>query len=118
MSPKYSIGSIQGHNVVSGDKANITSTVYVGSEQSLLREQALAEIRKLIALLSTHADMIDRPEKVREDAEAIEVALDEKTLKRTRIEELARKITAGLAGVTALAGALDAVQAAINHLFA
>jgi hypothetical protein len=62
--------------------------------------------------------MIERPEKVQEDADAIEVALDEKTLKRAHIEELTRKITAALAGVTALAGAVDAVQAAISHLFA
>jgi len=78
----------------------------------------MAEIRNLIELLPTHADMIDRPEKVQKDAKAMEVALGEKTLKRARIEELVRKITAGLAGVTALAGAVDAVQAAISHLFA
>jgi hypothetical protein len=109
----YKIGNIDADNVAVGDGA----TVYVGAQQIPIQAEALRELRRFIALLPARADEIDQPREVEANARAAEVALSKKKLNRRRIQDLIAQITAGVAGVTALATAIDAVQAAVTRLF-
>ncbi len=114
MSENYHIEDIDADTVAVGNHAK---AIRVTVEKSLMQTEALKETRKLIMLLPDYADMIDRPDKVQADAKAVEVALSKNTLKRARIENLIRKIAIGVAGVTTLANAVDAVQVAVSRLF-
>jgi hypothetical protein len=116
MSQKYEVGKIRAHNVAVGNHAK-AKYAPVNAEQSSMQAEALDQIRRLIELLPAYADKIDSPREVQADAEAAEVALSKKKLNRARIEILIGRMAAGVAGVTALANAVDAVQAAITHLF-
>jgi hypothetical protein len=51
------------------------------------------------------------------DVAAVEAELSDKKPSRTRIEDLFSKIAAGVAGVTTLANAVNAVHAAVTSLF-
>jgi uncharacterized protein (DUF2342 family) len=117
MPQNYRIGNIKGENIAIGDHAKASSSVRIKAEQSAMQVEALQQIQNLIALLPGHADVIDDPDQVQADAKAAKVALSKKSLNRARIEKLISRLTVGLAGVTALANSVDAVQAAVSHLF-
>jgi hypothetical protein len=110
MSQNYKIGKIQAGAVAIGPKSR-------AKHITAMQTEALHQIRQLIELLSVHADEIDSPGEVQADAESVEAALRKKKLNRVRIENLIAKIAPAVAGVTALANAVDAVQTAVTHLF-
>ena len=87
------------------------------ADQSLIQEAALRQVHQFIALLSAHADEIERPDAVRADAQAVQDELSEEEPSRIRIENLFSKIAAGVAGVTTLANAINAVHTAVTSLF-
>jgi hypothetical protein len=117
MSDKYRVAKVQAGNVAIGKRAAVNSTVQVRADQSLIQADALQQVQQFIALLSAHADEIERPEEVQADAEAVEAELNDKKPSRTRIEDLFSKIAVGVAGVTTLANAVNAVHAAVTSLF-
>ena len=114
---KYDIGKIKAENVAVGDYASVTSTVRVKTEQLPMQAEALHQLQNFITLLPDYADRISRPHEIEADAKAAENALSKKTLNRGHVESLIRKMTVGVAGVAALANAVDAVQAAVTRLF-
>jgi hypothetical protein len=114
---KYDIGKIKAENVAVGDYASVTSTVRVKTEQLPMQAEALHRLQNFITLLPDYADRINRPHEIEADAKAAENALSKKTLNRGHVEGLIRKMTVGVAGVAALANAVDAVQAAVTRLF-
>lgn len=117
MCSEYKVRKVQAKNVAIGSHARANHTEYITAEHSREQAEALEQIRQLLELLPAHLDEIDSPRSVKADAEAAEDALSKKKLNRARIENLIGKITAGLAGVTALANAVDAVQTAVTRLF-
>jgi hypothetical protein len=116
MGQKYDIGKIRAENVAIGNHARAEYGTHPDPELAAIREEAMYQIRQLIELLAVHSEEIDSPHVVREDAESIEVALKKKKLNRSRIQDLISNITPAVAGVTALAKAIDAVHATVGHL--
>lgn len=116
MGQKYDIGNLRAENVAIGNHARAEYGTHPDPELAAIREEAIYQIRQLIELLAVHSEEIDSLHAVREDAESIEVALKKKKLNRTRIQELISNITPAVAGVTALAKAIDAVHATVGHL--
>lgn len=116
MSEKISVEKIQADNVAIGKRATVNSTIGVKVDR-YLRADALQQLQQLIGLLSIHADEIERPDDVQADAEAAKAALSKKKLNRARIENLISKVAAGVAGVTILADAVDAVNTTVTRLF-
>ena len=114
---KYDIGKIKAENVAVGDYASVTSTVRVKTEQLPMQAEALHQLQNFITLLPDYSDRISRPHEIEADAKAAENALSKKTLNRGHVEGLIRKMTVGVAGVAALANAVDAVQTAVTRLF-
>jgi hypothetical protein len=117
MSDKYNVREVQADNVAIGKRATVNSAVHVSADQSLAQADALYQVQKFIALLSAHADEIERSDEVQADAEAVRAELSEKKPSRIRIENLFSKIAAGVAGVTTLANAINAVHAAVTSVF-
>lgn len=116
MSDKYNVTKVRAGNVAIGKRATVNSTVQVSADQSLIQEAAL-QVQQFIALLSAHADEIERPDAVQADAQAVQDELSEEEPSRIRIENLFSKIAAGVAGVTTLANATNAVHTAVTSLF-
>lgn len=116
MSKGYKVGKIQADNVAVGDHARAEYLASADPTQTAMQAEALYQIRQLIELLSIHANEINSFQAVQADAKSVEAALKKKTLNRARIENLIGKMTPALAGVTALANAIDAVRAAVSHL--
>jgi len=110
---KYDVGKIKAKNVAIGNRAKAGDRIHSDAD----REEALYQIRQLIELLTAHADEINSPPEIRAYAKSVETALQKRKLNRTRIENLVHKIASALAGVTAVANAVDAVQTAVSHLF-
>lgn len=111
MTQNYSTGDIHAIYVAVGNKATAMSP-----DPESARIQALQELRSFIALLPAYEHVLGKPVEVRADAIAAEAALSKKSMNRGRLEKLVRKIALGVTGVTALADAVSAVQAAIAHL--
>jgi hypothetical protein len=109
---KYKIGSVDAVNAAIGDRA----AVNVGQQISV-RDEALRELHRFMTLLPAQASVLKNPEEVAANAKAAELAIRKKRLNREHIEELIRKITAGVAGAAALTNAIEAVQTAVTHLF-
>ena len=116
MGQKYDIGKVRAKNVAIGSHAKAEYETHADPKRAAIQAEALDQIRQLIELLTVHSEEIDSPHAVREDAESIEVALKKKKLNRSRIENLIGNITPAVAGVTALAKAIDAVHTAVGHL--
>ena len=112
MGQKYDIGKVRAKNVAIGSHAKAEYETYADPK----RAEALHQIRQLIELLALHSEEIDSPHTVQADAESVEGALKKKKLNHSRIEKLIGKITPAVAGVTALANAINAVHAAVSHL--
>ena len=117
MGQRYKIGKVAGTNVAIGGHAHAGSTTKTTNYQLEARDQAVSELRRFISLLPDHEESIENPQIIRDNAKAAEQALTKKKLDRARIEKLVRKIAAGVAGVTALANAIGAVQTTVAHLF-
>ena len=118
MSKNYNkVGKITADAVTIGTHSKTEYITHLDSRQTAMQAEALHQIRQLIELLSVHADEIDRPREVQADAKDVEASLGKKKLNRARIENLIGKITTAVAGVTALATAIDAVQTAVTRLF-
>ena len=111
---KYDVGKVKAKNVAIGNHAKAGDRTYSDAK----KEEAIYQIRQLIELLSVHANEIDNPGAVQAYAESVETALQKRKLNRARIENLVHKIASAIAGVTALANAVGAVQTAVSHLFA
>jgi len=109
----YDVGKVKAKNVAIGNRAKAGDHTYSDAEQA----EALGQVRQLIELLSVHADEINSPHEIQEYAESVEVALQKRKLNRARIESLIQKIATAVAGVTALANAIDTVQTAVSRLF-
>jgi hypothetical protein len=116
MGQKYDIGKLRAENVAIGNHARAEYGTHPDLELATIRAEALYQIRQLIELLAVHSEEIDSPHAIREDAESIEVALKKKKLNRSRIENLISNITPAVAGVTALAKAIDVVHTTVGHL--
>jgi hypothetical protein len=116
VSQEYKIGKIQAENVAVGKRAKAKHITRVDPKQASAQAEALDQIRKLIELLSIHANEIKSPQTAQADAESVEAALEEKIINHTRVNKLIRNITRAAGGVTAIADAIDAVRAAVGHL--
>jgi hypothetical protein len=116
MSQHYNVGDIRADNIAIGNRAKAEYKACPDPKQASIQVEALQQIRQLIELLAAHADEIDNPREVQANAESVEIALRKKKLNRTRIENLIGRITPAVAGVTALANAIDAVHTAVSHL--
>jgi hypothetical protein len=116
MGQDYHVRKIRSDNVAIGTHAKAKYITHLNVEQISMQADALNQIRQFIELLSLHADAIDSPHEVQANAESMEAAVGKKKLNRTRIENLIAKITTAVAGVTALANAIDAVQAVVTRL--
>jgi hypothetical protein len=117
MSQKYDVSKIDAKNVAIGNHAKAGYPSQGNAVQSPAQLEALQQIRQLIELLPAYMDKIESPRTVQADVRAAETALGKKKLNRDRIEGLVGKIAAAVAGVTALANAIDAVQTAVTRLF-
>ena len=111
---RYDVGKVKAKNVAIGNHAKAGDRTYSDAE----KEEAIYQIRQLIELLSVHTSEIDNPGEVQAYAESVETALQKRKLNRARIKDLVHKIASAIAGVTALANAVDAVQTAVSRLFA
>jgi len=111
---RYDVGKVKAKNVAIGNHAKAGDRTYSDAE----KEEVIYQIRQLIELLSFHASEIDSPGEVQAYAESVETVLKKRKLNRARIENLVHKIASAIAGVTALANAIDAVQTAVSRLFA
>jgi hypothetical protein len=116
MSDRYNFEDIHADNVAIGNRARAEYKVYPDLKQASIQAEALQQIRQLIELLAVHADEIDNPGEVRANAKSVKIALRKKKLNRTRIESLISQIRPAVAGVTALADAIDAIHTAVSHL--
>jgi len=116
MDQKYDIGKVRADNVAIGNHARAEYGTHADPERAAIQAEALHQIRQLIELLAVHSEEIDNPYTVRADAESVETALKKKKLNRSRIENLIGNIAPAVAGVTALAKAIDAVHIAVSHL--
>jgi hypothetical protein len=116
MGQKYDIGKVRAKNVAIGSHAKAQYETHTDPKRAAIQAEALHQIRQLIELLAVHSEEIDSPHAVRADAESVEVALKKKKLNRSRIKKLIGNITPAVAGVTALANAIEAVHTAISHL--
>ena len=117
MGQSYRVRKIRSDNVAIGNRARAKYIMHLNAEQIAMQTEALNQIRQFIELLSVHADEIDSPREVQADAESVEAAMGKKKLNRARIENLIGKISTAVAGVTALANAIDAVQTVVTRLF-
>jgi hypothetical protein len=117
MGQNYDVRKIRAKSLAIGSHARAEYVTRTDTKQASRYAEALDQIQQLIELLSVHADEIDSPHEIQADAESVEAALRKKKLNRARIESLIGKITTALAGVTALASAVDAVQTAVTRLF-
>jgi hypothetical protein len=113
MNQSYDVGKVEAKNVAIGNRAKAGDHRYSDAE----RAEALHQVRQLIELLSVHAGEINSSHEIQQYAESMEDALQKRRLNRARIENFAHSIASALAGVTALANAVDAVQTAVSHLF-
>ena len=116
MGEKYKIGKLRAGNVAIGDHATAEYTRHADPECAEIQAQALYQIRQLIELMAIHSDEINGPDAALADAESIENALQEKRPNRSRIVNLIGNIGPAVAGVTALAKAIDAIHATVSHL--
>jgi hypothetical protein len=116
MSDHYNVRDIYADNVAVGNRARAEYKTYPDPKQALVQAEALQQIRQLIELLVVHADEIDDPGEVQANAKSVKNALRKKKLNRARIESLISQIRPAVAGVTALADAIDAVHTAVSHL--
>jgi hypothetical protein len=114
---EYHIDKIRAENVAIGNRARAEYVSHSDAKQAELHAEALYQIRQLIELLPHYSDKINSPHAVMADAESIESALSKKKLNRDRLENLIERVTPAVAGITALANAIAAVQTAITHLF-
>jgi hypothetical protein len=110
---RYDVGKVKAKNVAIGNHAKAGDRTYSDAE----KENAIYQVRQLIELLSVHASEIDSPGEIEANAQSVETALQKRKLNRARIENLVRRIASAIAGVTALANAIDAVQTAVSRLF-
>jgi hypothetical protein len=113
---RYIIKGVRAENVAIGDHARAGDEVHPDPRQASIQVEALQQIRQLIELIVIHTGAIENPREVQANARSVEIALKKKKPNRTRITYLIGKITPAVAGVTALANAIDAVQALVNHL--
>ena len=116
MSQKYDIGKVRAENLAIGDHARAEYVTHADPKRAAIQAEALDQIRQLRVLLAVHSEEIDSSHSVQADAKSIEVALKKKKVNRSRIESLIGNITPAVAGVTALAKAMDAVHTAVSHL--
>jgi hypothetical protein len=116
MGEKYKIGKLRAGNVAIGDHATAQYTRHADPKRAETQAQALYQIRQLIELMAFHSEEIDGPDATLADAESIENALQEKNPNRSRIVNLIGNIGPAVAGVTALAKAIDAIHATVSHL--
>lgn len=116
MGQKYEIGKLQAENVAIGSHARAEYVGQADPKRAAIQAEALNQVRQLIELLAVHSEEIDSPQAVRADAESIEDALQKKKMNRSRIENLIGNIAPAVAGVTALAKAIDAIHATVSHL--
>ena len=116
MGEKYKIGKLRAGNVAIGDHATAKYTRHADPERAEILAQALYQIRQLIELMAIHSEEIDGPDAALADAESIEDSLQEKNPSRSRIVNLIGNIGPAVAGVTALAKAIDVIHATVSHL--
>jgi hypothetical protein len=116
MGEKYKIGKLRASNVAIGDHATAEYTRHADPERAEIQAQALYQVRQLIELMAIHAEEINGPDAAMADAESIENVLQEKNPNRSRIMNLIGNIGPAVAGVTALAKAIDAIHATVSHL--
>ncbi len=116
MTDRYKIKNMRAKNVAYGKKAKIDARVRAAPDWPL-RAQALDQIEHLLELLTSQDGGAPETDSIQANAKALDGALKKKRLDRAHIEGCIQKITAGAAGVTALANAADAIHATIMRLF-
>ena len=116
MGQKYDIGKVRAENVAIGDHATAEHGMNADPKRAEVQAEAPYQIRQLIELMAIHSEEINGPDAALADAESIENALQEENPNRSRIVNLMGNIGPAVAGVTALAKAIDAIHATVSHL--
>lgn len=106
------VGDVQGTGIVIGDG----SSASINLPQSSVQRDAAAMLDEFIRLLETHQSSVADAPEIRESAAAARAELAEPSPRWPVVRGLLRGIAAGVAGVSALAGAINNIQALIVHM--
>jgi|HubBroStandDraft_5_1064220.scaffolds.fasta_scaffold544827_2 hypothetical protein len=112
MGDKYRFGDFTAENVAIGSKARVITKGSSARE----RAKALKAIQELVELASDRAVPAREADNVRQAAAALEVAVNEKKLKRDVIRNSLESLVAVASGIMTLTHAVEVVQAAIARL--
>jgi hypothetical protein len=116
---RISVKKLRSKNAAFGHRASVKdkSRTVVSGQQLTLQAEALQELRKFASLVPDYAEVVENPQNLQTLASKTEAALKKSRPRRDRIEKLISEMTMGVVGVTALAQAIEAVQAAVTRLF-
>jgi hypothetical protein len=106
------VGDVHGTGIVIGHK----STASVKLRQTSTQLDAVALLDEFIRLLARHQSSVADAAGIRESATAARAELEERSPRWRIVRGLLRGIAAGVAGVSALAEAINNVQALVAHL--
>lgn len=106
------VGDVQGTGIVIGHQ----SSVAINPALPAVQRDAAAMLDEFIRLLETHQSSVADAPDIRESAAAARAELAKPSPKWPIVRGLLRGIAAGVAGVSALAGAIDNIQALIVHM--
>jgi hypothetical protein len=106
------VGDVQGTGIVIGHK----SSASVQLAQLPAQRDAAALLDEFIGLLARHQGSVADAAGIRESAAAARAELAEPSPKWQIVRGLLRGIAAGVADVTALAEAINTIQALVAHL--
>lgn len=107
------VGDVQGTGIVIGHGSSAVVTQW-----SAVLAEAAELLDEIIRRLELHHDSVPDPEGVLESAQAARSELAAPSPRWQVVRGLLRGVAAGVAGISALAEAVDKVQALIAHLAA
>jgi hypothetical protein len=107
-----SVGDVQGTGIVIGHE----SSASVNLEQISVQRDAAELLDEFIQLLASHESSVADAAGIRESAAAARAEVAEPSPRWQVVRGLLRGIAAGVAGVSALAEAVNNIQALIAHL--
>jgi hypothetical protein len=108
---KITVGDVQGTGIVIGNH----SSVSVELQKSHLRHDATAMLDEFIRLLEVHQSSVADAAEIHESAAVARAELDKPSPRWQVVRTVLRGIAAGVTSVSALAEAIDKIQALIAH---
>lgn len=109
---RINVGDVQGTGIVIGHG----SSASVNLQQPAVQRDAAALLDEFIRLLANHESSVADAEDMRESAAAARAELAKPSPRWPIIRGLLRGIAAGVAGVSALAEAVNNIQTLVAHL--